>query len=203
MSSHINRQENPDGPARAWGAPDIVEGLLPAGIMSLVIARSSSSGQAVWSEFKNCMAEQRSFLERHAVRRGPVTELEQPSGETLRIMPSGFWTGTLVVSIDAMSISSAPELRARMEEISESLLGLSGQHWHTNQPAFSVWVCDLFDCGPGNVDDLAKDVFGQLVRGTLYIEETAFEGSNPCGLTLSSPCAVADCRIDDGSFRAS
>lgn len=201
MNGKSNRQENSDDPSRPWGAPDIVEGLLPAGIMSLVIARSTNSGQAVWSEFKKCVTDDRSFLGRHTVRRGPITELEQPPGETLRIMPSGFWTGTLVVHINAMSIRSAPELRARLEEISQSLLGLAGQHWHTNQPAFSVWGCDLFDCGPDNIGGLAKDVFGQLVKGTLYIEETSFVGSSPCGLTLSSGHTVADCAIDDDRLR--
>ena len=147
------------------------------------------------------MAEERAFLGRHAVRRGPVAELEQRSDETLRIMPSGFWTGTLAVRIDATSIQSTSALRARLQEISQSLMRLNTQHWHTNQPAFSVWICDLFECGPGNIETLAAELFGKLVKGTLYIDETNFDEEKLCGLSLSSPNAIADCAVENDALR--
>ena len=181
-----------------WGPPDIVADMLPSGIMSLVLASSRESGEMVWSEIERCVADNSSFLGRYAVRRGPVAKLDQLHGETLKIMPSGFWTGTLAVQVNAMSIGSSSELRACLERLSVSLQDLSRQHWHANPPGFSIWACDLFDCGREGIGELAANLFGQLANGTLYIDESEDKTSGRGRLTLTSPNAVADCRVDEG-----
>ena len=50
--------------------PDVIEGVIPSGIMTLAVTDDVAAAEAIWAHGRWCVAQRRFFLDRQAVRRG-------------------------------------------------------------------------------------------------------------------------------------
>jgi hypothetical protein len=149
--------------------PDVIEGLIPSGIMTLAVTDHVPTAEAVWGHGRRCVSTRAPFLGRQPTRRGGVEVLRPEAGVPHGLRPTPMYMATTLVWLDLCHLD-LDGIDARVRELAEVFDRLSCEHWHAVQPAFVVAIPDVFECGPFGVYDLARSFFGRLALGAVYVE---------------------------------
>lgn len=150
--------------------PDVIEGVIPSGIMTLAVTDDVAAADAIWAHGRWCVAQRRFFLDRQPVRRGGIEVLRPRPGDPHGILPTPMYMATALVWLDLTHLDDVDHVDARLHELRDVFGRMVDQHWHAVQPAFVVAISDVFECGPFGALDLARSFFGPLALAGVYVE---------------------------------
>jgi hypothetical protein len=150
--------------------PDVIEGIIPSGIMTLAVTDHVPTAEAVWEHGRRCVHARELFLGSRPTRRGGIEVLRPAAGAPHGLRPTPMYMATALVWTDLCHLTDLDEIDVRIRELSEVFGRMALQHWHAVQPAFVVAIPDVFECGPFGVLDLAESFFGRLALGAVYVE---------------------------------
>jgi len=149
--------------------PDVIEGLIPSGIMTLAVTDHVPTAEAVWEHGRRCVGARAPFLGRQPTRRGGIEVLRPAAGVPHGLRPTPMYMATTLVWLDLCHLD-LDGIDERLRELADVFDWLSREHWHAVQPAFVVAIPDVFECGPFGAYDLAHSFFGRLALGAVYVE---------------------------------
>jgi hypothetical protein len=158
------------GQARPKSAPDVIDRIVPSGIMSLAVCGDPIVAAAVWGHAHRCLQQNHPVFGSFAARRGKTVAMPAEPGRPLPLRPAAFYMATPLVWIDLTGLQDSLDTSIRLDELREAFQSLVQQHWYAAQPGFVVSMCDVFDCGPEGVWSLAEGLFGRLARAAIYVE---------------------------------
>lgn len=179
--------------------PDVIEGIIPSGIMTLAVTDDVTAAATIWEHGRACVTHRRFFLGCRAVRRGATELLRPVPGGPHGLLPTPMYMATALVWLDLTHLGDVDDVDARLHELREVFGRMVDQHWHAVQPAFVVAISDIFECGPFGALDLARSFFGPLALAGVYVEA---HGEDAPQIVVRGAEETVTCRIDAGELLA-
>lgn len=150
--------------------PDVIDGIVPSGIMTLAVTDDVVTAGALWAHGHDCVRTRSPFLGALATRAGATEVLRPAPGDPHGLLPNVMYMATTLVWLDLTHLTDVDAIDARFHELREVFARMADAHWHAVQPGFVVAIPDVFECGPFGVFDLAVSFFGRLALGAVHVE---------------------------------
>lgn len=180
--------------------PDVIEGIVPSGIMTLAVTDDVVTADALWAHGRDCVRSRQPFLGCVPTRAGAIELLRPALGAPHGLQPNVMYMATTLVWLDLTHLGDVDTIDARLHELREVFDAMANAHWHAVQPGFVVGIPDLFECGPFGAFDLAVSFFGALALGAVYVEAM---GEDAPSIVVRARERSISCRLDDaGRFMA-
>lgn len=178
--------------------PDVIDGIVPSGIMTLAVADDVATAEALWAHGRACVRARELFLGSVRTRAGAFELLRPEAGAPHGLRPTVMYMATTMVWLDLTHLDDVDAIDARFHELRTVFDRMANDHWHAVQPAFVVAIPDVFECGPFGAFDLARSFFGELALGAVYVEAL---GEDAPSVVLRARERTVSCHLDEaGGF---